>query len=272
MLGPDVTKEALEVLDKCKREVFSGTIKDDLDVLRWQVAKAPTNGIGLDMGDPAVVAIPQYLGALGSTAKTAHRVAGRLEQAKRFEAVRQALGAKTEIGGMVTNLYSVVKEVNIPNKILHIPSLDALQDMPSSKSMSEYFCRRKEGQILSNPSWTKAQVARLLSGAQPGAGLWATAQPSMPCTRTYPELFEPMLRTRLQMVWQSAGCVRECRAVIKGPNERVCGLSADGEHAIDPHHYMFQCKGQNKHVGHNVLTKLVQAMYRQLGVQTKKEQ
>ena len=34
---------------------------------------------------------------------------------------------------------------------------------------------------------------------------------------------------------------------------------------------MFQCKGRNKHVGHNVLTKLVQAMYWQLGVQTKKE-
>ena len=51
----------------------------------------------------------------------------------------------------------------------------------------------------------------------------------------------------------------------------MCGLRAEGEHAIDPHHYMFQCKGRNKHVGHNVLTKLVQAMYRQLGVQTKKE-
>jgi len=51
----------------------------------------------------------------------------------------------------------------------------------------------------------------------------------------------------------------------------VCGLRADGEKAIDPHHYMFQCKGRNNQVGHNVLTKLVQAMYRQLGVQTKKE-
>ena len=51
----------------------------------------------------------------------------------------------------------------------------------------------------------------------------------------------------------------------------MCGLRADAEHAIDPHHYMFSCKGRNRHVGHNVLTKLVQAMYRQLGVQTKKE-
>ena len=51
----------------------------------------------------------------------------------------------------------------------------------------------------------------------------------------------------------------------------MCGLRADGEQAIDPHHYMFQCKGRNRQVGHNVLTKLVQAMYRPLGVQTKKE-
>ena len=90
MLGPDVTTDALEVLDKCKREVLSGTIQGDLDDLTWQVAKAPSNGIGLDIGDPAVVAIPQYLGALGSTAKTllrleeAHRAADRLAKADRL--------------------------------------------------------------------------------------------------------------------------------------------------------------------------------------------
>ncbi len=127
MLGPDVTTDALEVLDKCKREVFSGTIQGDLDDLTWQVAKAPSNGIGLDIGDPAVVAIPQYLGALGSTARTllrlenAHRAADRLAEAERFEAVRKALGAKTEVGGLVTEVHCVVKEENIPNRILHIP-------------------------------------------------------------------------------------------------------------------------------------------------------
>ena len=51
----------------------------------------------------------------------------------------------------------------------------------------------------------------------------------------------------------------------------MCGVCAEGDAAIDPHHYMFQCKGRNNQVGHNVLTKLVQAMYSQLGVQTKKE-
>ena len=110
-----------------------------------QVAKAPSNGIGVDIGDPVVVAIPQFLGALGSTARTllrleeSHRAAGRVAKAACLEAVRQALGATTEVGGLVTTLHSVVKEVNIPNKILHIPSLAAMQDMPSSDAMSEYF-------------------------------------------------------------------------------------------------------------------------------------
>ena len=99
--------------------------------------------------------------------------------------------------------------------------------------------------------------------------MWAKARPALPCLRAPPELFGPMLRTRLQMMWPAAECVRECRAVLR--DEGVCGLRADGEKAIDPHHYMFQCKGRNNQVGHNVLTKLVQAMYRQLGVQTKKE-
>ena len=65
--------------------------------------------------------------------------------------------------------------------------------------------------------------------------------------------------------------MRECRATLSGPNGGMCGLRADAEHAIDPHHYMFTCPGRNRHVGHDVLTKHVQAMYRQLGVQTKKE-
>ena len=34
---------------------------------------------------------------------------------------------------------------------------------------------------------------------------------------------------------------------------------------------MFQCKGRNTFVGHNAITKIVQAMYKQLGVQTEKE-
>ena len=64
-------------------------------------------------------------------------------------------------------------------------------------------------------------------------------------------------------------CVKVCRGIYnKG---RVCGLKASRTDAIDPNHYMFQCKGRNTQVGHNAITKIVVAMYKQLGVQTVKE-
>ena len=53
-------------------------------------------------------------------------------------------GAKTEVRGLVTKLYSMVKEENIPNKILNIHSLLAMQDRPSSEAMSEYLYKRNE--------------------------------------------------------------------------------------------------------------------------------
>ena len=91
MLGPEVMQEALSLLDGCKREVFKSTIQRALDDLRWQVAKAPSGGIGADIGDLAVVAILQFLGALGAAARTlsrledTYRAAGRLEPSRRCE-------------------------------------------------------------------------------------------------------------------------------------------------------------------------------------------
>ena len=70
-------------------------------------------------------------------------------------------------------------------------------------------------------------------------------------------------------MWQGAECVKVYRGTY---NEgKVCGLKASRTDAIDPNHYMFQCKGRNTFVGHNAITKIVQAMYKQLGVQTAKE-
>ena len=65
--------------------------------------------------------------------------------------------------------------------------------------------------------------------------------------------------------------MRECRATLSGPNGGMCGLRADAEHAIDPHHYMFHCCDRDRHVGHRVITKVIRAMYTQLGVTTKEE-
>ena len=141
--------------------------------------------------------------------------------------------------------------------------------MPSSAVLAKYFHARTQRLILGHDSWTRAQVARLQSGGQNGAGLWLRVIPSLPCFRSPPELQLAMLMSRLQLVWQGAECVKVCRGTYdKG---RVCGLTASRTDAIDPNHYMFQCKGRNRHVGHNAITKIVAAMYKQLGVLTVKE-
>ena len=75
--------------------------------------------------------------------------------------------------------------------------------------------------------------------------------------------------SRLQLVWQGAECVKVCRGTYdKG---RVCGLTASRTEAIDPNHFMFQCQGRNRQVGHNAISKIVAAMYKQLGVLTVQE-
>ena len=48
-------------------------------------------------------------------------------------------------------------------------------------------------------------------------------------------------------------------------------MKASRTEAIDPNHYMPQCKDRNRFVGHNAITKIAMAMYKQLGVQTVKE-
>ncbi len=75
-------------------------MREPLNEVRWLVAKAPSGGIGADIGDPEVTAAAQHLGSLGGAARVlarleeTHRVASRAEQADSFEAVREALGAK----------------------------------------------------------------------------------------------------------------------------------------------------------------------------------
>ena len=93
--------------------------------------------------------------------------------------------------------------------------------------------------------------------------------PSLPCFRSDPALFLVMLLSRLLLMWQGAECVKVCRGRCGEGQE--CGLRAGRAAAIDPNHYMFQCKGRNKYVGHNALTKIIRAMYTQLGIKTEKE-
>ncbi len=91
----------------------------------------------------------------------------------------------------------MVQEVNIPNKILHVPSLAEMHAMPSASAMSEFFHERNKRMIVGHGSWTKAQAVRLQSGGQKGAGLWLKVIPSLPCFRSDPALFLVMLMSRL---------------------------------------------------------------------------
>ena len=156
----------------------------------------------------------------------------------------------------------MVQEVNIPNKILHIPVLTEMQAMRSTDAMSEYFHKRNERMILRHDSWNRVQVARLQSGGQKGAGLWLKVIPSLPCFRSDPALFLARLLSRLQLMWQAAECVKICEG---------CKLRAGREVAIDPHHYMFHCHKRDTQVGHRVITQVIRAMYTQLGVPIKVE-
>ena len=176
MLHPDVVQDALRVLDQYARSVFESLYRKEIDELRWALAKAPSGGIGAGIGDPEITAIARHLGSLGGAARVlsrlsdAHRAAGRGAEADSFDAVRKALGAKPGLGGLVTQLRQIVVEVNIPNKILNIPSLSEMQAMPSTASMSVFLHKRQELLILKNGTWTKSQAARLLSRAEKGSG------------------------------------------------------------------------------------------------------
>ena len=130
-----------------------------------------------------------------------------------FDAVRKALGAKPGLGGLVTQLRQIVVEVNIPNKILNIPSLSEMQAMPSTASMSVFLHKRQEQAILRNGTWTKSQAARLQSQAVKGSGDWMRVSPSLPCFRSPSDLFAAMLRTRLQDNWSGAESVAQCECL-----------------------------------------------------------
>ena len=124
------------------------------------VAKAPANGIGLGIGDPAVTAAAQHLGSLGGAARVldrlanTHRGAGRVQVANRYEAVRKAIGAKPGLGGLVTLVRQIAEEVNIPNEIINIPPLSDIQAMPRTSKLAVFPTAKQERDILRLESWS----------------------------------------------------------------------------------------------------------------------
>ena len=262
MLHPEVVMDALAELDNIKRKMFESTLREPISDSRWMVAKAPANGIGLGIGDPAVTAAAQHLGSLGGAARVldrlanTHRGAGRVQVANRYEAVRKAIGAKPGLGGLVTLVRQIAEEVNIPNEIINIPPLSDIQAMPRTSKLAVFPTAKQERDILRLESWSTSEKAALQSGAQEGAGLWTEIIPSLPCFRVAPDVFHAMLLSRLQITMKAAERLRRCR----------CGKVAGVEGAIDFRHLTSICPKRNTFIGHSAVAKVIARMYQQLEI------
>ena len=263
MLRPDVVEEALVELDKIKRAVLEETLGVPISDARWSVAKAPSNGIGLAIGDPVVTAAAQHLGSLGGAARVldllyeAHRVGGREAEAEKYKAVREAIGAKPGLSGLVTELRSIAEEVNIPDKIINIPNLSEIQSMPRTSYLAEFLVEQQQRKLLQLESWTRTERAGLQSGAQAGAGLWVKAVPAQPYLRTDCDVFRAMILTRLQMPLKAANRIVKC-----GGCKKVAGAGG----AIDFRHITTTCECRDKYIGHKAVTEVIRKMYAQLEV------
>ena len=263
MLKPDVVEEALVELDKIKRAVFEETLGVPISDARWSVAKAPSNGIGLDIGDPVVTAAAQHLGSLGGAARVldrlyeAHRLGGRETEAEKYKAVREAIGAKPGLSGLVTELRSIAEEVNIPDKIINIPPPSEIQSMPRTSYLAEFLNEQQQRKLLRLTSWTRTELAGLQSGAQAGAGLWVKAIPAQPYLRSDSDVFRAMVFTRLQMPLKAVDRIAKCGG---------CGMIAGAGGAIDFRHITTSCRRRNPFIAHKVVAEIIGKMYAQLEV------
>ena len=255
MLMPAVVEDALVELDEVKRRVFEETLGETISDLRWVVAKAPSNGIGIGIRDPSVTAAAQHLGSLGGAARAlarlaeVHRMEGREQMATKFEAVLKAIGAKPGLSGLVTQLRQIAVDVDIPEKTINIPPATEIQSMPCTSYLAEFLHTQKEKEILSSHLWTKSELAGLQSGAQEGAGLWLEIIPAIPCFRVASDVHRAMVKTRLQMPMKALQCLRKCGC---------------GKESIDFRHLTSSCPRRNKYIGHNKVTDVIRKMYCQL--------
>ena len=75
MLPPRVLNLGLEELDMINRGVFQTTLRTEMTEIQWLLAKQPSSGIGMALGDPENVAIASHLASLGDTSRTLKRLA-----------------------------------------------------------------------------------------------------------------------------------------------------------------------------------------------------
>ena len=169
MLPPRVLDLGLRELDRIKRGVFKTTLQTEMTDMQWALAKQPSSGIGLALGDPDNVAIACHLASLGDTSRTLKRLAESLSREtnlpkiQMLDGIRAALGRESGLEELLSEMQRLVDTVEVHEKITNLPGTDQLDIMPSSTRMRRYFEEQTRRQILDSPTWTRPQLAR--SGA-----------------------------------------------------------------------------------------------------------
>ena len=262
MLPPRVLDLGLQELDRIKRGVFQTTLQTEMTEIQWLLAKQPSSGIGMALGDPENVATASHLASLGDTSRTLKRLAesqlreANIPKVQMLDGIRAALGRSGGLEGLLSEMQRLVDTVEVQEKITNLPGTDQLEIMPKSQRMRRYYEAQQRRHILASPTWTPIQLARIRSGGEGGAGAWLDALPVMGPLKADTQTFLHMMRTRLQIDWVETHKVQRC----------ICGKQQDA-HFLSGAHFTLMCPKHGKYDSHRAVVKTMENMYRQLGVQ-----
>jgi hypothetical protein len=100
----------LQELDRIKRGVFQTTLQTEMTEIQWSLAKQPSSGIGMALGDPENVAIACHLASLGDTSRTLKRLAEsqlretNLPKVQMLDGIRAALGRSSGLEELLSEM------------------------------------------------------------------------------------------------------------------------------------------------------------------------
>ena len=119
MLPPRVLNLGLKELDRIKRGVFQTTMQTEMTEMQWELAKQPSSGIGVAMGDPQNVATAGHLASLGDTSRTLKRLAEsqlretNIPKVKMLDGIRAALGRSSGLEELLSEMQRLLDTVEV---------------------------------------------------------------------------------------------------------------------------------------------------------------
>ena len=122
MLPPRVLDLGLQELDRIKRGVFQTTLQTEMTEMQWSLAKQPSSGIGMALGDPEIVAIASHLASLGDTSRTLKRLAESqlretdIPKVQMLDGIRAALGRSSGLEELLSEMQRLVDTVEVQEK------------------------------------------------------------------------------------------------------------------------------------------------------------